>query len=451
MPAVMYRSISLRIVAIFACGLFSTTTIYAQQLLDRIVAVVDQDVVLHSDIEVQYEYLISQGQKDDGTMRCSIFEQILTQKLLLAKARLDSIEVSEDRINSEVNRRIDRIVAQAGGTQQVEQIYKKSIYQLKADVRKTITEQLLAEEQRGKIYEGISVTPREVREFYNSIPQDSLPFLPAEVQISHILLQPKASDATKAETRAKLEEIRQSILSGEERFEAMASYYSMDGSSKQGGDLGEFGRGMMDPDFEAVAYGLDEGQLSEVFETQFGFHLVRTDKKLGDRVKARHILLIPAINKEDEARTIKQLGEIRDMIMKDSISFEDAAAKYSIDEQTKDNGGILTSDDSQTLIPLDQLDADSYLLIDEMKVGQVSQPSEYLTQRSPTKYFRLVKLGDRVAPHRASLEKDYPKFQKAAIQSKEASVLEEWFEKARKQVFIEIKDHECSQALSNWQ
>lgn len=422
-------------------------------LVERVVAVIDNEIILHSDIEGQYQYYLSQGQTDDGTLRCTIFENLLMENLLLAKARLDSLEVSDDRVDQELNRRLERIITQMGSQQQVEAVYKQSIYALKADLRETILKQLLAEEQRKAIYSGISVTPREVKEFFNNIPKDSLPLLPAEVEINHIVIKPTANEASKAAARAKLEEIRQQILRGEERFEALASYYGQDGTAKRGGSLGEFGRGVMDPDFEGVVFNLQDNELSEVFETQFGYHLVRLDKRLGERVQARHILIIPEITKEDQEVAKRRLSEIRTLILSDSLTFEEAAVKYSEDEGTKSGGGALIDRSGEPRIPLDQLDAETYLLIDPMKVGDISEPTEVLPQGggATQPFYRIVWLKNRVAPHRASLQQDYPKFQQAAIKAKEATALDEWFEKAKRQVYIEVKAHDCTQALSNWQ
>lgn len=421
------------------------------QLVDRVVAIVDQEIILHSEIEGQYAYLLERGEKDDGTLRCTIFEQLLLEKLLLAKARLDSLEVPEGRVEQELERRINRIVQQVGSQQQLEEIYQQSIYQLRADMRETIEEQLLAQQQRQAIYADIAVTPREVKNFYNRIPKDSLPLLPAEVEIGQIVMKPVANEASKAETRAKLEEIRQQIVSGEERFEALAAYYGMDGTAQQGGNLGEFGRGVMDPDFEGIAFSLDVGEVSEVFETAFGFHIVRVDKKLGDRVQARHILLIPEITQADEVLAQKKLAEVKALIESDSLTFEQAAAEYSEDEQTKGSGGLMTTRDGEYRIPLDKLDADTYLLIDPLKKGEISEPTEVIVPNSPQKFYRIVWLKNRIPPHRATLTTDYQKFQKATKQAKEATALDEWFELARRQVYIEIKPHGCSQALSNWQ
>ncbi len=419
------------------------------QVADRVMAVVDNEIILLSDIEGQYGYMTKNGQKDDGTLRCTCFENQLMQKLLLTKAKQDSLKLSDDQVESEVKRRMEQMAAQLGSMQELEKMYRKSQVEVKIDLRISIRDQLLADQMRQKVFNEIVATPKEVKEFFNKIPKDSLPYLPAEVELSHIMLKPVSSAASKEEAKKKLQEVRQQIQSGEMKFEQMARYYGMDGTSQNDGFLGEFGRGMMAPEFEEIVYTLNEGQVSDVFETPFGYHIAKLHKKLGDRVTASHILIIPKILPADEKLTMDKLNRIRKRMLSDSLVFEVAASEYSEDKRTKDNGGIFLSNSGETRIPLDQLDADLYFEIDNMKVGQISEPVEY-KQQGEGKAFHIVKLRSRIPPHRATLKEDYQKFHNATIQAKQVNALEKWVKKARQQVYIEIKDNDCSQALQNW-
>jgi peptidyl-prolyl cis-trans isomerase SurA len=419
------------------------------QPVDRIMAIVDNEIILLSDLNGQYEYAVKNGQKDDGTLRCAIFEQALMSKLLLSKAKADSLKVSDDQVESEMKRRVDGMAAQLGSIQELEKVYRKSLPEIKVDLRTSIRDQLLTDQQRQKIFDAITATPKEVKEFFNKIPKDSLPYLPAEVELSHVMFKPVASEASKAEAKKRLSDIRAQIASGQMKFEQMARFYGMDGTAQQDGYLGEFGRGMMTPEFEEVVYTLNEGAVSEVFETPFGYHIAKLHKKLGDRVTASHILIIPKILPEDEKIAMEKLMAIRRKILADSMTFEYAAAEFSEDKRTKDNGGVFLSNTGETRIPLDQLDADLYFKIDQMKVGDISEPVEY-RRPGEMKAFHIVKLRTRIPPHLASLKDDYQKFQNACIQAKQAEAMEKWLKKSRTQVFIEIKDNDCSQALQNW-
>lgn len=434
-------------------GIYTALTLnLSAQPLDRILAVIDDEVVLYSEVENQYEYYLKNGQKDDGTLRCMIFESLLTSKLLLSKARIDSLVVNEDQIEGELNRRIEAIIRQVGSIEEVQKIYGKSILEMKMDLRPDIAEQLLIDEQKKKVFNGVEVTPREIKTFFQGVPKDSLPYFPAEVELSHIVIKPKPSAVSKKEAKEKLKKVRAEILEGKATFEFMAKVYSQDpGSSKNGGSLGEFGRGEMVPEFEEVLYNLTPGAISEVFESPFGFHIIQLHKRMGDRVQASHILVRGAITKEDEQKAVQRLKEIHALIKSDSLSFERAANDYSEDKRTASNGGMITTPAGDVRVPLDQLDADLYLKMDQMKVGEISEPLEFISQEGElAKAYHIIWLKKRIPPHRANLKDDYQKFQQAALQARQAEELQKWFQKTKKQVFIEIKDNECSQALQNW-
>ncbi|MDW8158383.1 MAG: peptidylprolyl isomerase [Bacteroidia bacterium] len=422
------------------------------QTIDKILAVIDEEIILASDLENQYQYYLKNGQKDDGTLRCTIFESLLTNKLLLTKAKLDSLKVSDERVEEELNHRINMIVKQVGSEAEVEKIYGKSILQMKMDLRQELKEQLLVEEQKKKIFASIQITPREVKQFFQSIPKDSLPFLPAEVEIAHIVMAPKPSEASKKVAKQKLEELRARIASGSDSFEMLAKVYSEDpGSAEQGGFLGEFSKGDMVPEFEEVLFNLKENELSSVFETPYGFHLAKLHKRTNERLSASHILIRPKIDAKDEEAIKLKLKALRSAILRDSIKFAEAARIFSEDSRTKDNGGTITSATGESSIPLDQLDADLYLKIDQMKENEISEPLEILNPRGyPSRTYHIILLKKRLPPHRASLKTDYQKFMKAALQAKQSEELEKWFHKTKQQIYIEIKNNECSQALQNW-
>jgi len=361
--------------------------------------------------------------------------------------------VPADQVDKELDRRMAYMVQQLGSIQEIERIYKKSMLELKRDLRSDIEAQLQAEQQKNKIFSDVKVTPREVKDFFNQIPKDSLPFVPAEVQISHIVLKPQHSEASKNEARTYLEGIRSKILKGEQTFAQMARLYSQDlGSAQQGGSLGEFGRGEMVPEFEDMLYSMTEGAVSTVFQTQYGYHIILLESRVGDRMRASHILIRPQIKPEDEQKVVERLKELRTIVLEDSLTFEKAATLYSQDQATKDNGGTILGSNGDSHISLDQLDADLYFKIDRMKEGEISEPMELISAQSSGmgKSYHLVKLKKRLPPHVANMQDDYLKFQNFALQKKQSTALKSWFEKAKKQVYIDIKYTECSEVLQHW-
>lgn len=442
----------MRRILLLAVSLIALLTPAQAQLLDKVVAIVGEDVVLLSDVENQYAYFLANGQKDDGTLRCQIMEKLIIEKLLLNKARQDSISVTDDQIESELGRKLNYFIQGYGSVAKLEEEYKKPLIEIKADLWPDIKDQLLIEKMREQIISKVVITPREVKKFYNGFPADSLPYLPAEVELFHLVKRPEPTAAALKDAKAKLESIREQIIRGEIPFQDAAKRFSEDfGSARIGGDLGEFGRGRMVPAFEEVAFKAKEGEVSEVFKSEYGYHIMLVYKRVGELVSARHILIAPRVGYEDELRAEARLKEIRAMIMEtDTLPFEKAARTFSDDEATQSCGGCIKNPQTgETRVPLDLLDADFYLKVDEMKEGDITEPMEWI-QPDNKKVYHMLYLKKRVPPHVASIDADYQKIQSAALQAKQAGELERWLMSARKNIFIEIKDTDCKEVLSNW-
>jgi peptidyl-prolyl cis-trans isomerase SurA len=428
---------------------FINLTLQAQ-VIDKVIAVLDDNIILQSDLENQYIYQISNSAKDDGTLRCQILESILTNKLLLSKAKLDSLTVADDQVEQELNRRIANFIQYFGSQEKLEEEYKKSLVEIKVELRPDVRELLLVEQQKSKITADVTITPKEVKEFFSKIPKDSIPYLPAEVIINQIVVKPPYSEKNKKAAKTKLEGIHKQIQSGKSDFQEMAKLYSMDGSGKQGGYLGEFGRGQMVPEFEAMAFSMKEGDLSKVFETEFGYHIIQLHKRMGDRISASHILIKPIRDEEDDSVAIRKLVSVKSMVKTDTISFQKAATIYSEDKMTRDCGGcIINPQTGESRIPIDQLDADLFFKIDRLKEKEISEPMPYFLADG-TKGYHIVLLQKKFPPHAANISQDYQKIQTAALQEKQSRAMEEWFITARKQVFIDIKENECLSALKYW-
>ncbi len=424
---------------------------WAQKPLEGIAATVGDEIVLASQVTQQYAYAKQIGYSDDGGLYCEILEQFIVQKLLVARAKLDSLRVTDEQVERELERRLTILAGQLGSVEALQEIYGKPIPLLKADLREEVREQLLAEEMRQKITEKVQITPKQVREFFAQIPPDSLPFLPAEVELSQIVFYVKPSPQEKERARARLEAIRQEIVSGQMEFAAAARAFSQDlGSARQGGYLGEFTRGKMVPEFERVVFSIPIGEVSPVFETAFGFHIVLVEKRVGNRAEARHILIQPSVTQGDVDRTKAELETLRGQILRDSISFTRAAIEFSEDGETRQSGGRLVDRETgKYRIPLDALDADIYFIVDKLKPGQISEVVEWTTPTA-RRAVRIVWLMKRYPPHRASLELDYDRFAEAALQIERQLAIQKWLERARRNVPVEVRDERCQEALKSW-
>lgn len=446
---VMNVRTSLRPVSLLALALLFASLLAAQETLDRIVAVIGDEVILQSDVDNQYTYLIINGQKDDGGMRCQIFEELIIQKLLLNKARQDSITVTAGEIDNEINRRVATITDNIG-VAEFESIYKKSIPEFKADIRQDVENELLIDRMRSQVSTDATITPREVKQYYQSLPKDSLGLMPAEVQVNQIVLIPPFSAESKKQARETLEGLRKRVINGE-GFGELAKKYSDDpGSKRQNGMLGEFTPGMMVKAFDDVVFSMREGEVSDVFESEYGYHIIMLHKRQGQVVTASHILKVPSRSVDGDSTAIDSLGRIRARIVADSLTFEQAAIRYSEDRATKDCGGCISNPKTGDLrIPMDLLDSDLFFKVDEMKPGEISQAMEY---RMPdgTRAFHLLYLHKKIPPHEPNLEDDYKKIHTAALQAKQAELFEKWLIQAKENIFIDIKPTECGNALRPW-
>lgn len=429
--------------------------LYAQEeskVIDEIIAVVGDKIVLKSDLEIQYlQYLSQANEPEDSTLKCKLLDQILLQKLLLVQSILDSIEVTDDQVEEALNNRIQYFSSQFGSKQKLEEYYKKSVLEIKEEFRPTIKEHLLVQKMQSKITDGIKITPAEIKKFYNEIPKDSLPFINSEIELGHIVRYAQENKTVKEETKEFLEKIKQSIIEGES-FESMAVKYSQDpGSSKNGGTLGFINRGELVSEFEAAAFKLKENEISAPVETPFGFHIIQLIERRGESINLRHILIKPQTTIEDLESAKIFLDSIAYLIAIDTISFADAARKFSNDVSTKANGGMMYDEQSGTTkIPMDQIDPTIFLLLDTLKVGSISSPVPFKTIDGKQAY-RLIYFKSKTAPHRANLTDDYQRIQAAALAQKQEDNYRKWFEKKLKNSFVQIdKQYQNCEFMQVW-
>lgn len=430
-----------------AVALLATFSSNAQPVqIDKVVAVIGDNIILRSEIEAQYQQMVSQNQsaEADPNMRCVIFDNLLLERLFLSQAVLDSVTVAPEEIDAELDRRIKYFISIFGSREKLEEYYGKSVIELKDDFKDDIEKQLLSDKMKGKVFSGLKVTPSEVKEFFESIPKDSIPYFNSELELGQIVMMPKVSQQEKDAARKKLEGIRNDIAQGAD-FSIKAIQYSNDkGSYLDGGNLGVISRGELVPEFEAVAYKLKEGELSDVVETPFGFHLIIVDEKRGDKLKLRHILIQPQITRKDMALVQDRMDSILHQLRVDSLTWRDAVRQYSEDEQSKSIGGMMTNQKTGTTY-FEKADIDGTLIftIDRMKVGEYSDVLPYASpgpSGEDKQGYRIIWLKSETKPHAASLEQDYSKIQAAAKSEKQQKALEEWMRLHRSNNFVRIDD-----------
>ena len=420
---------------------FSTTYAQQSQVVDKVVAVVGSNIIMQSDIEEQYlQYRLQGGIKGSAsTIRCEILEDQLFRKLMLNQAELDSIEVTDDQIEQEMDYRIRYYVNQLGSQEKLEKYYNKTMKEIREELRTIIKDQKLIEEVQRKIVDGVSATPSEVREFFENIPDDSIPLVSAQYEIAQLVKKPPITLDEKLAVKDRLYGLRSRILKGE-RFSTLALLYSEDpGSAKKGGELGFHGRGEFAPEFEAAAFALKDGEISEVVETEYGFHILQLIERRGDYVNVRHILLQVKVSTEALEVAYNQLDSIANLIRSDSITFDEAVKKFS-DEDDKVNGGYLVnSATGSTFFAAEDLDQQVSVVVNRLQVGEVSNPVPMKTKNDKDAY-RLLIIKKKTTPHKANMQDDYALIQQWTMQKLRQEAINRWIEAKSKKAFVKISD-----------
>jgi peptidyl-prolyl cis-trans isomerase SurA len=385
--------------------------------------------------------------------RCILLQQAIGLKALILQAELDSIPVSDEDIDADIDNRIRYYINQYGSKEILEQIAGKSIFQLKEDFRQTFREQRLAQGERDKIVADIRITPEEVKAYYDSIPKDSLHFYESQLEIGQIVVYPKPSRDLEQYAIDQLNDYKQQVESGKQKFETLASLYSDDPGSKDNGGRYEINRNekQWDPVFLAKAFSLKDGQISNVFKTRFGYHIIQMVSKNGDDAVIRHILKVPQVSSYEINDAKARLDSIRSKLIAGTIDFGTAVNKYSEDDNSKFTGGRITGKDGSTFVTIDELDKDLVLMLKDLKVGEYSQPTEFTDDRGK-KAVRIVDVLTKTEPHRENLKDDYDKVAQRALEEKKNAALDKWFAQKVPTFYLKIADDykSCSD-LQQWE
>lgn len=426
-----------------------------QQIVESIVGIVGNEVIYLSDVEGQV--LQRKAEKDPTPiekLRCLVFEDLLIQKLFLDQARLDSVEVSPENVEADLNSRLADYVRRAGSEQNLENYFNKSMAEIKKDLREMLTNQYIIQETQGTIAQNIIITPEEIRDYYKTIPEDSLPLVPRKVELSIITVEPPDIEESKAEVRQRLLDIRSRVVNGES-FRTLAVLYSEDpGSAPNGGEIGFMTRGELAKPYAEAAWSLKKDAVSKIVETEFGFHIIQLIDRKGDMVNSRHILMKPKLSASQTEWSIMRLDSIAMLVRTDSLKFDRAAMMFSSDKATRANGGKMVQDNPSergTWFTLDELPKEINLVVRNMKLGEISEPFR-TTDAKGNFVYCIIRLDNEIAPHRISMKDDYNFLSQAALMAKKNKAYQDWIIEKIKRTFIRISDEfrDCSFQNTGW-
>ncbi len=419
---------------------------------DKIVAVVGDKIILRSDIDNSITDMQRQNIAVPENARCQVLEQAMGIKALVLQAEKDSLPVTDEEVETIIDNKIREFISVYGSKDELEKIAGRTIYQLKEDFREPIRDQELAKAMRNKVVENVRITPKEVEEYYNKIPKDSLLLYESELEVSQIVSFPKPHRDAEEYCIQQLKEFKEQIESGKRDFKTVASIYTMDPGSKETGGEYTINRNQkdLDPTWLSKAFTLKEGQISSPFKTRFGYHILQLVSRTGDDAVVRHILLIPQVTSVEMKAGMERLDSVRAKLIAGTMQFGEAVAKYSDDDDHKFTAGRLMGRDGSTFLTIDQLDKDMVVMLKDLKVGQYSQPTEFTDPRGK-KGIRIVYLATKTEPHRENLKDDYSRISQRALEDKKNDALENWFTKKVVTYYIKVDDEfkSCPE-MSKW-
>lgn len=433
--------------------IFISSHSYSQVVIDQIIAVVGDEMIKQSDIENQIIQMKQFGAKETDINPCKLFEDLLFQKLLVDQARIDSVIVSDNEVDNEINRRIAMFTNESGGLAQLESFYGKTELEIKTEWKPLIKEQLMAQKIQGTIIGTVEVSPNEIRKYFSTIIPDSIPMVPQQYEFSEIVIKPKITALEETEIKKKLEDVRQRAIKGE-NFSKLAILYSDDTeSAKNGGLLGDYvSRGELVPEFAAAAFRLKEGEISRIVKTNYGYHIIQMVEIKGEKAKLKHILLRPKVSNQTIQATSARADSIY-KLLRDTLSFETAAAKYSDDEKTKYNGGkYINPYTNSSKFEVSAIDPNVLYSIKKLKPGEITEPMLGYDETG-MQAFKIIKLISITESHRATLIDDYQTIKEMALQDKKQNLVTAWIKQKQDKTYINFPDSkfkQCDFKYNNW-
>lgn len=421
---------------------FTGKAMYAQDnVIDEVVWIVGDEAILKSDVEQERIQAQYEGRKFDGDPYCIIPEQLAIQKLFLHQAAIDSIVVSEQEVLQRVEQQTGWYIQQIGSKEKMEEYFNKTATQIREQLRENVRDGLTVQKMQQKIAGEIKVTPSEVREYFKNLPSDSIPFVPTQVEVQIIVLQPKIHQEEIDRVKKQLRDFTDRVNSGDSQFSTLALLYSEDGSARQGGEIGFLGKGMLDPDYANVAFNLtDPKKVSKIVESENGFHIIQLIEKRGDRINTRHILIRPKIADEDRQASLSRLDSIADDIRNNKFQFDEAALYVSQDKDTRNNNGLMPNPQTGTSkFEMQQLPQEVAKAVDNLNVGEISKPFTMMNDKGK-EVSAIVKLRSKINGHKATIRDDYQELKGVVLEKMREEKLHEWIVDKQKRTYVRIND-----------
>jgi peptidyl-prolyl cis-trans isomerase SurA len=410
-------------------SLMNMTTAQDTIILDKIIAKVGGEIVMLSEVEEQMAMMRERKMTTGDKERCTILESMMAQAMLVHYAKIDSVKVTDDEVEGEIDARMNQILAYMNNDRQLfQEVYGQTVSEMREQVREDMLRKLLGDRMQAEITSKVTVTPSEVLDFYNKIPKDSLPYFNAEVELAEIVILPEINEEERGKALDKVGKVKAQLEAGED-FAALARKYSDDGSAREGGDLGWTTRGQFVPEFEAAAFQLEVNEVSDIIETEYGYHIIQLLERRGNSIHTRHILVRPRITDADLQLTIDKLDSVRNLVVWDSIAFPDAVRKFG-DKRVQsysNNGRMINPKTNNTFFETADVDSEIFFSIDTLDVWEITPPIEFRTPAGDYIY-KIVQLQGRTTPHQANLKQDYSRIQDAAKESKRNDAFSDWID-----------------------
>lgn len=448
-----------KILTVFILACLSCAVSAQENVIDEIVWVVGDDAILRSDVENQRLYIQNEGERLDGDPYCVIPERLAIQKLYLNQAKLDSIEVNESQVIQEAERWINYAINQIGSKEQLEEYFNKKISQLKEERKEMLMEQQTVQQMQRKLIGEIKLTPAEVRRYYNQIPKDSLPNIPTTVEVQIITMEPKIPFEETDAIKDRLRQFTEDVNSGKYEFSTLARLYSEDPeSAKRGGELGFVGKASLLPEFANVAFNLkDPKKISQIVQTEYGYHIIQLIEKRGDRINCRHILLKPKVADKEMNECMARMDSLYNDLTAKKFSFEEAATFLSADKDTRNNKGLMvnqhmeSSNSGTPKFEMAELPQEIGKMVYTMQVGDISKPFTMINDKQ-REVVAIVKLKARVEQHKANISDDYQVLKTIVEDQKREELLKDWIRKKQKSTYVRISDgwQNCDFQYPGW-
>ena len=452
----MKKLVNFKFVVLFALLMLTGSVMYVQDhVIDEVVWVVGDEAILKSDVEEARMNAQYEGRKFEGDPYCVIPEELAIQKLYLHQAVLDSIEVSESEVLQRVEMMTNQYIQMIGSKEKMEEYFNKTATQIREAMRENVKNGLTVQKMQQKLIGDIKITPAEVRRYFKDLPQDSVPYIPTQVEVQIITSQPKIPLDEIEDVKRRLREYTDRVNKGEMDFSTLALLYSEDkGSAMRGGEIGFKGRGELVPEYANVAFNLqDPKKVSKIVESEFGFHIIQLIEKRGDRINTRHILLKPKVNEKDLTSARARLDSIADDIRKNKFSFDEAASIISHDKDTRNNHGLMPNPQTNTSkFEMQQLPQEIAKVVDGMNVGEISKAFTMVNEKDGKEVCAIVKLKSRINGHKATITDDYQSLKEIVMDKRREEMLEKWIVEKQKHTYVRINDNwkNCSFKYPGW-